>query len=121
MAAHAVVHDDVRTAAARADRLRLGTESENRGVIKAVHGLETIGVYQVVVRDVAVVAGGPGRVGRVIPRLVIGRHDVAVDAGRRIVREVGMGTRHVDGISPQTRQNTTYNKDRQDHRIGQQG
>lgn len=67
------------------------SEREDRRVADSVVSFERVFVEGVVVGDVAVVTGGDVGVAGVFPRGVVGPHDVAVDAGFRVVGEVAGG------------------------------
>ena len=65
--------------------LWLSPHREDVGVPEPVCRLEEVLPHKAVVRDVAVVAGGLCAVRAVHPGGIVGLHDVAIDAGRRVV------------------------------------
>ena len=62
---------------------------------------EAIMPEEVVLGDMAVVTGGPDRMGTFIPGLIIGTHNMAIEADGRLVRKVGPGPGGVKRVAPQ--------------------
>ena len=85
MAPHAVLHDDLCTLVDRLDSLSLLSRDELVDVVHPVFTLEEVLSEDVVVRYVTVVTRGVAGVSTMHPRSIVRGHDVAVDAGRRII------------------------------------
>ncbi len=117
MTTNAVVHNHFVTLFTRPDSQGFGPEREHRRVQQAVFRFESILFEDIVVRNMAIVTRSPASVRTVIPRLIIGSHDVAVDARGRIVREVNMHPRHINGISSQSCDHASENEERQDQPV----
>ena len=64
--------------------------------LHSVDCLEGILSRHVLVWYVAIIAGGISAMRGVHPGGIIGRHDVAIDAGRRIIAKIGVRTKHID-------------------------
>jgi hypothetical protein len=73
------------------NHLRFPAHSKNCGMPEAVLGFEKVGVKNIVLGNMAVVAGGSKPVGAMLPGGKLWRHDVAVDTGSRIIRQVRPG------------------------------
>lgn len=85
MASHTIVVDDVLALCNGFHGHRLIAHSEYIRVPQSVFCLEEVLVENVVVRYVTVVAGCHILVRAVLPSGVVGRHNMAVDAGTGIV------------------------------------
>ncbi len=68
--------------------LRFGAEGEYGGVPQAILPFEIIRIEQIVLRDVAIVAGCPFPMGAVHPSGILGSHDVTVDTCFGLVGKV---------------------------------
>ena len=85
MTTDAIIHNDLCAAILSHDRLTLTACHEICHVLHAIHALEGVMRHDVAIRDVTVVAGHIPCMGRTAPCRIIGRHDMAVHAGRRII------------------------------------
>jgi hypothetical protein len=72
------------------NNLRLVSQGENRGVSESIFCFEIIGIKKVVMRNMTTVAIGYFAVRTVTPGCVLGAHNVAVDTGLGIVRQIGV-------------------------------
>jgi len=70
------------------DHLGFPAQGEYRCMPKPVLRLEIVLVYKIIMRNMAIVAVGDLSVGAVHPGLVLGRHDMAVDAGLGFVAQI---------------------------------
>ena len=113
VAADAVVHDDRGAGRSGAHGLGLGVRREDRGVVQAVHGLEEVLGGHAGVGDMAVVAGCPHMVGTAAPRGVVRRHDVAVRAGRWVVREIRDDVRCICNVPAESSNGAAGNEQEQ--------
>ncbi|MPM42842.1 hypothetical protein SDC9_89514 [bioreactor metagenome] len=86
--------------------LGLCPKGKDCGMVKSILSLECVTPDDIVLRDMAIVAGGPWLVGTLLPGLVIGGHDVAVNACRGVVGEVGGHTRHIEQVKEEPAQDT---------------
>ena len=112
--ADAVVHDHLIALLARTQRHRFTSQREDGGVEQSIFGLEGILEEYVVMRHMAVVTRCPSPVRTMIPRVVVGRHDVTVDAHRRVVAEIRVYPRHVSRISAKPGQDSPENEEGKD-------
>ena len=78
--------------------LWLAPHSEDVGVPEPVSRLEEVLPHKAVVRDVAVVAGGLYAVRAVHPSGIVGLHNMAIDACRRVVACIAPDARHIDEV-----------------------
>ncbi len=95
VASDAVVHDHLGTHVFRHDGLSLGVGDKIGHMLQAVHRLEAIFGHQTGVGHMAVVASGVSAMRRMAPRGVVGGHDMAVDAGGRIIGDIGMSPEQI--------------------------
>ena len=99
-------------------RQRLGHRSLSLGmghkigcVLQSVHRLETIFQGEILVWHMAVVTCGVTSMRGMAPRSIVRCHDVAVDAGRRVVtHEIGMGTEQIHKQSAQSHNDASHNQ-----------
>lgn len=89
------------------DDLGLGPEGKNGGMAKTILGFEVVFVQHVIVRHVAIIASGHQVMRTMLPGGKLRRHDVAIDAGGRLVREVGVGLGGVHDVTAQPGKNTS--------------
>lgn len=102
MAADAVVLDDLDRGRSGLNDLRLPSHREDRSMVESVFCFEEVLVGDVVVRYMAVVAVSHFPVGAMRPCDVLGLHDVAVDTGLGIVRQVGRGITEIKQENPKS-------------------
>ena len=95
------------------DHMRLGTGCKNGGMPGAVAGFEIIFSEKVIVRNVTIAAGGNFAVAAVFPGGILRIHDVAVDAGFRLIGKVGRSAGNMH------RQQANAQKDSQHKNYGQ--
>ncbi len=69
------------------DDLRLELEGEHECMTRPVIGLEGILAHQIL-RYMAVIAGGKAPMAAALPRRILRGHDVTIDTGRRIIRQI---------------------------------
>ena len=88
------------------DKNHLGFLSQGKhgGMPETVLGLKIVLVKYVVVRDMAVVAGGSLPVGAVAPGGILRSHNVTVYTGGRVDGQVGIGPGDIKNIDEQSRQ-----------------
>ena len=60
-------------------------KGENGGMPEAILGLEIVFIDCIVMGDMAIITVGPFPMRAVIPGRILGRHDVAVHTGSRII------------------------------------
>ena len=70
------------------DYLRFLAECEDGSMSEAILCLEIVFIDCIVMGDMAIITIGPFPMRAVIPGGILGCHDVAVHAGRRIIRQV---------------------------------
>jgi hypothetical protein len=75
--------------------LGFSSKGENGGMPEAILGLEIVFIDHIVMGNMAIIAVGPFPVRTVIPGGILRCHDVAVHAGGRIIRQVGVGPGNV--------------------------
>ena len=117
VAADAVVHHHLARQRLGLDSLMLHVAHEISRVLQSVNRLETVIHGQVLMGHVAVVTGGTvllmvdTSVRRVAPRGVVRCHDVAVDAGRRVVAyKIGMRPEQIHKQSAEAAHDARYHQ-----------
>ena len=100
VATDAVVHDHLGAHIFCHDGLSLGVGDKIGHMLHAVHRLETIFGHQTGVGHMTIVASGVSAMRRMTPRGVVGRHDMAVDTGGRIVGNIGMSPEQIHKQTP---------------------
>lgn len=85
MASHAVLHDYLSALIDGTYGLSLLARDKLVNVVHTVFALEVVLPKDVVVRYVTVITRGVAGVSTMHPRSIVRGHDVAVDAGRRII------------------------------------
>ena len=91
----AVVHDDLVGSFAWTWRLTFEVGHELRYMVKTIGCLEEVLAGDVLMGHMTVVACGIARMARMEPGGIIGRHNVAVDARRRVVAQIAVGSQDV--------------------------
>lgn len=91
MAGNAVSLNPVGTIPADHNPLLEGIEGKSSRVIPTVPGLGQILIEKTISRQMTFNAGCLTGVGAVLPGSILGVHYMAIDAGLRIVRQVGQG------------------------------
>jgi uncharacterized protein YdeI (YjbR/CyaY-like superfamily) len=94
------------------DVLRLEPEGECCGMSQSVGCFEKIFAEDVVVRHMAIVAGGYAEMRIVCPVGILGIHDMAVDACLRVVAEIGPCLGEIESIYAKSAENTEKSGDR---------
>ena len=107
VAVQAVFLQDHPAALAHLDRFVKVLECETVGVPEAVFGLGQIFADDIV-RNMAIVTAGNKVVAGFLPAIVLRAHDVAVDTGARVVREVGRPLRIIEGVPAQPNQQANH-------------
>jgi len=87
------------------DHLRFHPQCEYRGMPHAVLGLKEVMIENIVVRNMAVIAVGVLPVRVVRPCGILGCHNVAVNTGFWIVRQVGVSPGNVKGEEEKAKKN----------------
>jgi hypothetical protein len=105
MAPDAVLLDRLPTRVLDLYDLRLPTHCEHGGVAHSVLGLEEVGPQDVVLGNVAVIAGGDAAVTAPLPRGELRIHDVAVHAGFGRIRQVRNGVGYVEDMQAESAEN----------------
>ena len=102
---------------ARLDAQGIGDvpERERQRVEEPVVGFGHPLADRVVVPQVAIVAGGDAVVARLLPRVVVPLHHVAVGAAARIVHEIRRALPVAEGERPQAREDAERNGDARRH------
>jgi len=70
------------------DDLRFFSKCENSGMPEAILGLEIVFIDCIVMGDMAIITIGPLPVRAMIPGGILGRHNVTIHTGGRIIRQV---------------------------------
>ena len=111
VAAYAVVHHHLSCQRLGHWGLSLGMGHKIGRVLQSVHRLETIFQGEVLVGHMAVVTRGVSSVRGMAPRGIVRCHDVAVDAGRRVIaHEIGMRPEQIHKQSAKTTYNASHNQ-----------
>lgn len=100
--ADAIFHNNLAAHVLREDGIVLGICHEKSHVLHAVHPLEEILAHNIVVRDMAVIAGGIAAVGAMEPSGVVRSHNVAVDTCGGIVSQISVRPHYVQKESAKT-------------------
>jgi hypothetical protein len=77
------------------DDLRFTAQGKDGGMPQPILSLEQVLTEKTVMRHMTVIAIGPFPVRTVAPRGILGRHNMAVDAGLGIVRQIGVSFRQI--------------------------
>jgi hypothetical protein len=93
--------------------LRLQPQCKHRGMAHSVLRFEEILVEHVVVWHVALVAIGVLPVRAVIPGSILRCHNVAIDAGLRIVGQIRIGFAHIKKEAKQSDENPDEQQNRE--------
>jgi hypothetical protein len=104
VAADAIVLHHILACPMDMNHLWLSPKRENGGVPQSVFRLEIVFVKHIVVRHMAVVAVGHFTMRTVTPGGVLRCHDVAVHAGFRFIRQVGVRFTDVKQKEKQTKE-----------------
>src|SRR5690554_391914 len=99
VAPDAVVHDHLRVQLDGLHRLVFGTHREYRRVPDSIDSFHDVLAHYIILRHMALVAGGPLAVRAMHPRRVIGSHHVAIHASGRVVREIAIRPRREKSVN----------------------
>ena len=109
--AYAVVHHHLSCQRLSHRGLSLGMGHKIGRVLQSVHRLETIFQGKVLMRHMAVVTRSVSSMRGMAPRGIVRCHDVAVDAGRRVVaHEIGMRPEQIHKQSAKTTYDARHNQ-----------
>jgi hypothetical protein len=95
MATNAILMNHISSGFMNKNNLRFQTKGKHRSMTHSIFRLEKILVEHVVVWHVALVTIGVLPVRTVVPGGILRRHNVAVDTGFRIIRQIRIGFAHV--------------------------
>jgi hypothetical protein len=98
MTAETVLYDNLVRAPSRPNNLGLHVQGKDSSMIEAIGCFEIVFVYEAVLGQMAIIASCPDEMGAILPGLVIGTHDMAIDAGGRFVGHIGKDTRNVKNV-----------------------
>ncbi len=92
---NAVVHDDLICSFTRTWRLTFEVGHELRYMVKTIGCFEEVLTGDVLMGNMAIVACSIARMARMKPCGIIGRHDMTVDACRRVIAQIAMSSQDV--------------------------